>query len=74
MKDELGRRLLIEFVALRPKAHRYLRNDNEEYGGEKNKKTHKQKCVVKRKRKFYDSGTLFRRNVTGKQTKPTRNN
>ena len=52
MKDELGQRILIEFVALRPKAHRYLRDDNEEYEKKKKEKKHKQKCVVKRKRKF----------------------
>ena len=44
MKDELGRRIFIEFVALRPKAHRYLRDDNEEYGKKKRKKTQTKVC------------------------------
>ena len=46
MKDELGRRILIEFVALRPKAHRYLRDDNEEYGKKKKRKKNTNKSVL----------------------------
>ena len=49
MKDELGRRILIEFIKLRPKAHRYLRDDNEEYGKTKKRKKTQAKVCCKTK-------------------------
>ena len=50
MKDELGGKIMIEFVALRPKAYSYLMDDDRE--GKKAKGT--QKCVIKRMLKFND--------------------
>ena len=48
MKDELGRKIMTEFVALRPKTYSYLTDDCEE---DKNAKGTK-KCVIKRRLKF----------------------
>ena len=48
MKDELGGRIMTEFVALRPKPYSYLRDDRKE---EKKAKGTK-KCVTKRRLKF----------------------
>ena len=45
MKDELGRKIMTEFVGLRAKTCRYLTNDNEENKTAKGKKN----CVIKRK-------------------------
>ena len=50
MKDELGGRVITEFVALRPKTHSYLTDDCKE--DKKTKGT--KKCVIKRMIKFDD--------------------
>ena len=50
MKDELGGRVITEFVALRPKSYSYLTDDCKE--DEKAKGT--KKCVIKRMIKFND--------------------
>ena len=50
MKDELGGKMMTEFVALRPKTYSYLQDDCEE---DKNAKGTK-KCVIKRELKFND--------------------
>ena len=48
MKDELGGKIIKEFVALRPKTYPYLTDDCEE--NKKSKGT--KKCVIKRELKF----------------------
>ena len=50
MKNELGRKIMTEFVALRPKTYSYLTDD---FQGDKKSKGTK-KCVIKRKFKFSD--------------------
>ena len=50
MKDELGGRVITEFVALRPKTYSYLTDDCKEDKKAKGKK----KCVIKRMIKFDD--------------------
>ena len=50
MKDELGGRVIVEFVALRPKTYSYLIDDCKEYKKAKGTK----KCVIKRMIKFDD--------------------
>ena len=50
MKDELGRRVITEFVALRPKTYSYLTDDCKEDKKAKGTK----KCVIKRMIKFDD--------------------
>ena len=50
MKDELGGKIVAEFVALRPKTYSYLRDDCEEDKKAKGTK----KCVIKRRLKFND--------------------
>ena len=50
MKDELGSKIKIEFVALRTKTYSYLMDDDSE--GRKAKGT--KKCVIKRILKFND--------------------
>ena len=50
MKDELGGKIMTEFVALRPKTYSYLTNNCEEDKKAKGKK----KCVIKRRLKFND--------------------
>ena len=50
MKDELGGKIMTEFVALRPKTYSYLTDDCEE--NKKAKRT--KKCVIKRELKFND--------------------
>ena len=50
MKDELGRRIITEFVTLRPKTYSYLTDDGKE---DKKAKGTKQ-CVMKRMTKFND--------------------
>ena len=50
MKVELRRKIMAEFVALRPKAYSYLMDD-----GESDKKAKgTKKCVIKRRLKFHD--------------------
>ena len=51
MKDELGGRAIMEFVALRPKTYSYLTDDCKEDKKAKGTK----KCVIKRMIKFDDS-------------------
>ena len=48
MKDELGRKIITEFVALTPKTYSYLTDDCEEDKKAKGTK----KCVIKRRLKF----------------------
>ena len=50
MKEELGEKIMTEFVALRPKTYAYLMDDDSE--GKKAKGT--KKCVIKRVLKFND--------------------
>ena len=50
MKDELGGRIIAEFVALRPKTYSYLTDDCKEDKKAKGTK----KCVIKRMIKFND--------------------
>ena len=50
MKDELGERVITEFVALRPKTYSYLTDDCKEDKKAKGTK----KCVIKRMIKFDD--------------------
>ena len=50
MKDELGGKIMREFVALRPKTYSYLTGDCKEDKKAKGTK----KCVIKRRLKFSD--------------------
>ena len=50
MKDELGGKIMAEFVALRPKTYFYLMDDG--WSDKKAKGT--KKCVIKRRLKFND--------------------
>ena len=50
MKDELGGKIMTEFVALRPKTYSYLMDD----GGSDKKVKGTKKCVLKRRLKFND--------------------
>ena len=50
MKDELGGRIITEFVTLRPKTYSYLTDD----GKEDKKAKGTKKCVIKRMIKFND--------------------
>ena len=50
MKDELGGRIMTEFITLRPKAYTYLTDD----GKEDKKAKGTKKCVIKRMIKFND--------------------
>ena len=50
MKDELGGKIIIEFVALRPKTYSYLMDDDSEAKKAKGTKN----CVIKRMLKFND--------------------
>ena len=53
MKDDLGGKILIEFVAIRPKTYYYLKEDDGKRVTEKKAKGTK-KCVTKRILKFND--------------------
>ena len=48
MKDELGGKIIAEFVTLRPKTYPYLTDDGKEYKKAKGTK----KCIIKRMIKF----------------------
>ena len=50
MKDELGGKIMTEFVALRPKTYSYLMDD----GNSSKKAKRTKKCVIKRILKFND--------------------
>ena len=50
MKDEVGGKIMTEFVALRPKTYSYLTNDCKEDKKAKGTK----KCVIKQRHKFND--------------------
>ena len=50
MKDELGGKIIMEFVTLRPKPYSFLTND----GKEDKKAKGTKKCVIKKKIKFND--------------------
>ena len=50
MKDELGGKIMTEFVALRPKKYSYLMDD----GGSNKRAKGTKKCVIKRRLKFND--------------------
>ena len=50
MKDELGGKIMTEFVALRPKTYSYLIDD----GGSDKKAKGTNECVIKRRLKFND--------------------
>ena len=50
MKDELGGRIIMEFVTLRPKTYSYLTDD----GKEDRKAKGTKKCVIKRMIEFKD--------------------
>ena len=50
MKDELGGKIMTEFVALRPKTYSYLMDD----GNSDKKAKGTKKCVIKRRIKFND--------------------
>ena len=51
MKDELGGKIITEFVTLRSKTYSYLTDDNKE---DKKAKGTKKKCVIKGMIKFND--------------------
>ena len=50
IKDELGGKIMTEFVAPRPKTYSYLIND----GGSDKKAKGTKKCIIKRRCKFHD--------------------
>ena len=55
MKDELGGKIITEFVTLRPKTYSYLTDD----GKEDKKAKGTKKCIIKRMIKFNDYKKLF---------------
>ena len=57
MKDELGEKIMKEFVGLRAKAYTYLKD----YGSEDKKAKGTKKCVIKRKLKSEDYKNCFER-------------
>ena len=61
MKDELGGKIMTEFVALRPKTYSYLVDD----GNSDKKAKGTKKCVLKRRLKFSDyKGCLLNNEIT----------
>ena len=60
MKDELGRKIMTGFVALRPKTYSFLTGDCEEERKAKGTK----KCVIKQMLKFYDYKYCLKSNAT----------
>ena len=61
MKDELGGKIMTEFVALRPKTYSYLVDD----GNSDKKAKGTKKCVIKRRLKFSDyKGCLLNNEIT----------
>ena len=50
MKDELSRQIMNEFVELKAKSHKYLKDNNDEYKKSKGTKN----CIIKRKDKCRD--------------------
>ena len=60
MKDELGGKIMTEYVALKPKTYSYLINDCEEVKKTKGTK----ECVIKRMLKFYDYKYCSKNNAT----------
>ena len=59
-KDELGAKIIIEFVALRPKAYSYLNNDGSEHKKSKDTK----RCVIKQKTMFQNFTNCLFNNET----------
>ena len=59
MKDELGGKIMTEFVALRPKTYSYLMDD----GNTDKKAKGTKKCVIKRIFKFNDYKSCFLNNI-----------
>ena len=57
LKDELGGKIITEFVALRPKTYYYLMDDDSEA-----KKAKGTKCVIKRMLKFLDYKDCLKNN------------
>ena len=55
MKDELGRKIMKDFVGIRAKTYTYLIDD----GSEDKKAKDAKKCVIKRKPKFENSKNRF---------------
>ena len=60
MKDELGGKIMIEFVALRPKSYSYLMDD----GGSDKKAKGTKKCAIKRRLMFNDYKDCLLNNET----------
>ena len=66
MKDELGGKIVTEFVALRPKNYSYLMDDDSEAKKAKGTK----KCVIKRMLRFLDyKGCLLNNEIILKSQK-----
>ena len=59
-KDELGGKIIIEFVALRPKAYSYLDDDGNEHKKSKGTK----RCVIKQKTMFQNFKNCLLNNKT----------
>ena len=58
MEEELGAKIIKEFVELRAKTYSHIING----GTEDNKEKGKKKCTIKQKFKFKDHKKLFRSN------------
>ena len=60
MKDELGEKIMTEFVALRPKTYSYLMDN----GNSDKRAKGTKKCAIKRKLEFNDcKGCLFKNKI-----------